>query len=279
MQVFQTAFVVASCLLIGSAAAEPAPPAAKPAPPAAASQSVLPNVLSTSVGATLDARIDSTHLGPEIPQVFALNLHGQYISPSGFGAYLALPMALYGEADLDEAALGNLELGGLYVIRRGAFEAYLRTGLSLEQTSTEADGVGVVVANAVPRLADMLVAGLGTSWGRAGSGMRLKIGPVAVGSSAGVDFPLGSTEEGDEMDNVLHLSGSIGIAQPRFGLAVGVTMLQPLASAEDNESLVGLEATGDVAVGGKVRLYGAFGLSLDEEAEAYSLGAGMRIRM
>jgi len=272
MKFTQFAFVMTSCLAIGSAAAQPA---ASEAP----SQSVLPGVLSTSAGATFDGRVDHSSFDDgelEGPTLLALALHGQYIARSGLGGYLSLPLA-YAAADGEsEAFLGNLELGGLYAIRSGIVEAYARGGLALDTSSGEdLDQDMVPISNIVPRPADAIPSGLGTSFLRTGGGLRLTSGAVVFGGSAGVDVPLGR----DYMDGkVLHLTGSLGIAQPRYGLALGATMLQLLDAPA--EPLVGFQGIGDVAVGGKMRLYGALGLNFgDSEAEddtAFSVGVGVR---
>lgn len=275
MKVIHIAFVMGSCLVIRSAAAEPAQTTAMKAPPATTTQSVLPNVLSTSAGLTLDERIDFTNLDSEaeIPQLLGYTLHGQYIARSGLGAYLALP----GVVSPEGVALGNAELGGLYVIRSGGLDVYLRGGLALEQTNIGDGGEATLFAHIVPRLADVLAAGPGQSWGRAGAGMRLNLGSIVIGGSGGVDVPLDAEEDDDLRNGVLHLSGSIGIAGSRFGLAVGATMLQDLDRDAEDDNLVGLQATGDVAVGRRMRIFGTFGFL--PEAEVHSVGAGVRVRL
>ena len=86
MQFIKPALVVSSCLVAHSAAAQPA--ASGPSP-----QPVLPNVLPTADGGTIDGRIDYSRLrgDPDIdpPLLLAFNLHAQYIASMGSGAAAA----------------------------------------------------------------------------------------------------------------------------------------------------------------------------------------------
>jgi hypothetical protein len=264
--------------------AQPAQPAPVAQPgPAGPSQSVLPGVLSTSVGATLDGRIDYVHLQfgeGSSPTLFAINLHGQYIAPIGVGGYVSLPIAYVSESSSSDTYLGNLELGGLYVIRSGNTDAYLRAGLSLDQTSSE-DGEGIAnpFANLVPLPAQAYTTGLGTSWLRGGGGVRLTSGSLVVGGSGGIDYPFDSS--GQSWSALLHLTGSIGYAQPELGVALGLTMVQVFDDSSDSggdNNLLGFQAVGDVPVGGKLRIYGALGLNF-EKSTAYSLGLGVRAHL
>ncbi|HSK01539.1 MAG TPA: hypothetical protein VK932_09870 [Kofleriaceae bacterium] len=259
--------IATSCLIVRAAAAQPPPPDEP-------SQSVLPGVLSTAVGGTFDGRIDFSDFGDNILReitLLALNLHGQYISPSGLGGYLALPLAYVSGGDDSEAYLGNLELGGLYVFRGAGFDAYLRGGLA-PNTGTD-EGIPVPIANVIPRPADAYSTGLNTTWLRGGGGARLTSGSLVVAGSGGIDIPL----ERDDSVTLLHLTGSIGIAQPVFGLAAGVTLIQVFErdGADSDDSYFGFQLVGDAAIGGRSRLYGALGLNFEDDA-AFSIGAGVR---
>jgi hypothetical protein len=278
-------FMVTPCLLAPSVAAQPAAaqPAASAAQPArtAPSQSVLPNVLPTSVGATFDGRTDYTHWlddddsGPL--NLFAFNLHGQYVSSIGLGGYLSLPIALETDRSDSQGAVGNLELGGLYVYRGGNVDAYARAGFAMEQTSTE-DSMGRLVglSNLGPRPADAVMAGADSSWLRGGAGVRLTSGALVVGGSGGIDVPIGSEDE--DWGKLIHLSASVGFAHPRFGLAAGATMLRLFdAQSDDDDGGYGVQTVADVPVGGRARVYGAFGMLIP--VAAFSAGVGLRISM
>lgn len=280
MQVVKLALAVTSCLAIRSAAAQPAQTPVAPPPPAVAevsppsrAQSVLPNLLSTEVGVTLDGRIDHSKLDSEDLGFLALHLHGQYIGRYGLGGYLALPIARVSGGDQSEIFVGNVELGGLAVLRSGGAEIYARGGFTVS-TGTDEDDLGegllVPLANFVPRLADALPTGFGTSWLRAGVGVRGTSGAMVFGGSGGVDFPLAS----DDIDGLLHLSGSIGVAQPGFGVAIGITLLRSLEDSDENN--FGFQLLGDGAIGRRMRVYGALGFDPEDDGGGYSLGVGVR---
>jgi hypothetical protein len=271
MQFIKLAFVASTCLVARSAAAQPAAPDPSP-------QQVLPNVLSTAAGATIDGRIDysrfidDSDFGP--PLLLAFNLHGQYIAPIGLGGYLSLPIAYAADENDSETAVGNLELGGLYVHRGDAFDAYARGGVAFDQTNSGDEGILLVFANFAPRTADTITTGFPVSWLRGGAGLRLTNGALVGGASGGIDMALDSESN---LDGVLHLSGSIGVAQPSFGLAVGATLVHPLVEEGDSDGVFGVQAIADVPAGSQVRVYGALGLFLDDGVDVLSFGLGLRV--
>lgn len=311
--------LVTTGLVTATAAAQPAPPAPPPPPPEAplpsgdppppevqpqpvapapmpepepqpvpigprrtVSQSVLPGVLPTAVGTTFEGRIDVSSLGDS--DIFdltftALNLHVQYIAPMGLGGYVEVPIAMtFGDSNT-EAYLGNLAAGGLYVFRGSNVDGYVRLGLSVDLSDDEEDfgPIGVPLANLVPRPGDAYATGLNTSWIRGGGGLRFERGGLVIGGAAGGDFLL---DNDDGQDNgILHLTGSVGVSEPAFGVAAGFTLVQFLDGSEDegdDDSFISFQAVGDVAIGGGTRVFGAVGLNVDGGAEAFSVGAGVR---
>ncbi len=267
MSIAKLSFIAASCLVAGSAAAQPAP--------GESSQSVLPAVLPTIAGTTFDARVDYSNFGGNDfgdVTLLALDLHGQHITPSGLGGYLALPLAYASGGDESESYLGNLELGGLYVIRGANVDAYARGGLAVETASGE--GFEVPITHLISRPADALTTGLGMSWLRLGGGVRLTSGSLVIGGSGGFDVGLDSEADA----NTLHLTGTIGVAQPGFGFAVGITTVQSLEDSGGDDNFFGFQAVGDAAIGGRSRFYAALGLNFEDDT-AFSLGAGVRLNM
>jgi hypothetical protein len=266
MHLVKLVVVATSCLAVRSAAAQPEPPIDR-------TQSVLPTLLPTSSGATIDGRLDYVRLtdSSSAPTLFALKLHGQYVAPQGIGGYLSLPLVYASSDGNSDTYVGNLELGGLYVLRRPDFDVYARAGATLELGGDEAAFV-VPIVNLSPHPADAITTGLGTSWLRAGGGIRFTSGALVAGLSGGIDSALDS----EGLDNLLNLTGVIGLVQPGFGLAVGLTLVQLLDDSDGDNSLVGLQLIGDVEVAAKVRLYGALGINLEDESEGFSLGAGVR---
>jgi opacity protein-like surface antigen len=241
-------------------------------------QTVLPNILSTADGATIDIRLDYTNVQDDNgPTIFALNLHGQYITPGGIGGYIALPYGYAEEnslfGDRSVSGIGNLELGGLYVIRNSPdLDLYLRGGFSIDTADQDGGEEAVVpIANIAPRPADWFTTGFGTEWFRGHFGLRSK-GPVTFGGSAGLDLALDNDDDG-----VLVLAGSVGLVQQGFAISGGLTLLQAVGDEADNDddSIVSFNATVDFDVGPKAKLFGALGANLEDEFDAFSLGFGV----
>jgi hypothetical protein len=235
-------------------------------------QSWLPNVLATSVGTSLDARLDYVRPSDfEDITVVALGLHVQHLTPSGAGGYLTVPLAYFSGGDESETEFGNVELGGLYVIRGGAgLDAYVRGGFAIN-TATDLGTLLVPVANIAPRPTDAFTTGFDSNWLRAGGGVRARSGSLVYGGSASVDVPLDAEDNFDTV--LLALAGSAGISEPGFGLTAGLTLLQPISS-EDNENLVSLSLAFDVPVG-PARLVAALGYNFEDDGSA-SFGLGVR---
>jgi hypothetical protein len=60
------------------------------------------------------------------------DLGGQYLTPAGFGGYGQVPISYISGNDESDTAIGNFELGGLYVLRVApGSKVVLRGGLSL----------------------------------------------------------------------------------------------------------------------------------------------------
>ena len=173
-------------------------------------------------------------------------------------------------------SLGNLEIGGLYVWRKPLTHFYLRGGVAVD--TADSDGANIVpLANFVARPGDAGPSGLNTGWLRAHGGMRHRAGDLVVGASAGLDFALDSNNE----DALFVMSGSIGVVQPGFGLAGGLTFLALVGdnNTNDDDSTVTLNLTADFGIGPSARLYFNLGANLEDEFDGYSIGLGIRARL
>ena len=245
--------------------------AAAQTPTAEPPQSVLPNVMNTATGAALDARIDFTDV--DNATLVGANLHFQYLTPPGLGGYVQLPFG-YVDSDFVETdtVLGNVELGGVYVMRNPGMDIFLRGGFALETANDEGNFV-VPSANFVSRPADAFSSGLDTSWFRGHAGLRSQSNNIVFGGSAGLDVPL----DQDSDTALLVVVGSIGVQQPGFGLGAGFTFLQAVGDdADDDDNTISFNATADFEIGARAKLYGSFGVNLEDEFDGYSLGVGIR---
>ncbi len=254
--------VIAVTGLAGSAQAGPSLP-----------QQVLPNILSTSPGGSLDLRGDYTNVQEAGgPSIVGLNAHFQYLTPSNFGFYGQIPFAYVSNNGDSETSLGNLELGGLYVMRKTDLDIYLRGGLALD-TAGQTGGFLVPLANVIPRLSDAFPSGSESNWLRAHVGLRNTTGVVRFGASAGVDLAL----DNDNEDGLLVLNGSLGMVQSNFGISGGLTYLQLIGDDRADNNTLGFNAVADFVVGSSAKLFVALGINLEDEFDGFSLGFGARI--
>jgi hypothetical protein len=198
----------------------------------------------------------------------------------GLGGYFGLPIAMISADSESETYVGNLQLGGLYVFRGSNVDGYVRLGFSVNPSDDDDDEFGgaiaVPIANIVPRPADAYTTGLETNWVRGGGGLRYESGGLVVGGALGLDFLLDSEEQ---ETGILHLTGSAGTAQPAFGIAAGITLLQIVDGGDsdgDDDSTISFQIVGDVAVGGAARVFGAVGLNVEGEDPSFSFGLGVR---
>ena len=271
MKLISLSCFVAASLAAGAAFAQ--------APPKDPVQTVLPNVLSTADGGTLDMRADYTNidtngLGDE-PTIFGLNAHFQYVTPGGLGGYVSLPFGYLSQGDESFSGLGNLELGGLYVIRNPELDFFLRGGLAIDTASDEGI-LSAPLSALLPRPTDAFSTGLASTWLRAHGGLRSTRGAVAFGAEGGVDLIVDG--DGDDGDNgLLVLAGSIGIVQPGFSISGGLSFVQLLGDDQGDDNFLAFNGVFDFAVSPKAKLFVALGVNLEDEFDGFSIGGGVRL--
>jgi hypothetical protein len=249
-------------------------------------QSVLPNLLSTAPGGTVDARMDFTLDGEDDDNsltLFAVNLHGQFISPGGLGGYVALPFFYASANGESRNGIGNLEVGGLYAVRQGIdTDILLRGGIALDTASDE-DILFLVAAQLSPKLLDLYTSGFDTTWGRAQASVRHAAGDIRIGGAVGFDLPIdGLAADAAGFDGAITAAGSVGFQGPSVGLGVGFAMVKVLTDADtDDDTFTSINATIDFPVGEKMRFFGAFGYPEpdDNDFDVFSIGAGIRAGM
>lgn len=249
---------------------------------------ILPNMLATRVGATVDFRMDYTHFaegsGLDVT-VFGFNLLGQYIAPENYGGYVQIP---YYYASFDEDSnngAGNIELGGLYRVPQGeSQEILLRGGIALD-TAGSAGGLFSPISQLGPRFYDAYTTGFAATWLRGEASFRHSSGNLRLGASGGFDVPVGQDDGGEgltvDVDALGKAAVSAGIEQPGFGAAIGLVFMAAIGSEDsEDDTAFGLNATVNVPINPSTTLYGAFGWpSIDDENEDFdiwAIGAGVR---
>jgi hypothetical protein len=165
------------------------------------------------------------------------DLHGQYVDPGmGLGGYASVPIAFASGNNDSETALGNLEIGGIFVpkLNNPELRVILHGGLTLP-TAPDEDNLGaafVGVFAGYARVHDLYqVIPKGTTV-RLGASPIYTSGQLVARLDAGVDVNLDSSDM-DTADPAFHLNLGVGFyATPD---AVVMAELSTLTIFDDND--------------------------------------------
>lgn len=265
-------WVFASLLVPGLALAqEPAP--IGPQQPADIGDPILPNLLSTRTGTTLDLGFDYIDLdGVSDVYLFAVRLHGQFLTEQGMGGYVLAPLAILSSDADDDTQLGNVEVGGLYRTQQpSGMAVMLRGGVSIdtqdEPSLDELDSAFLnLFAHSIPRPTDAFtIAGINTTWGRAQVQVTQRQNNIVFGGMLGADVPIaGDVADADDLTALVNGAAAVGYQDPKFGGAIGLTFVQSVSDGDD-EMIKNVFLHGNMAINPSARIYGGFGLPLDGE--------------
>jgi hypothetical protein len=260
----------ASLLVPSLALAQEPPPPMTGTQPVEESDPILPNLLPTRAGTTVDLGIDYVDVDNVDVYFLAARAHVQYLMPQGLGGYLIVPLAVMGGDDVDsETQLGNIEVGGLYKLQQASPTAImLRGGVSID-THGDPDDLNEVLVNlahAIPRPTDAYaLGGFNTTWARAQVQVTSRVDKVVFGGMGGVDIPVaGDGADSDTFDAIVNIAGAVGYDGGEYGAAVGLTVLQPVTDGDD-ELVKNLFLHGNMVVNPTMRIYGGFGLPMDDD--------------
>ena len=204
-----------------------------------------------------------------------LELHGQHVTPSGLGGYIAVPihMIVLNDGGDDETALGGIELGG--VLARGlgpGQEVALRAGLVLPTAEGDDFQEFLVSLFAVQaRLTDIVQAIPETSSLRLGGSLLGSVPGLVYRVDGGLDLPLFTTLEGAEIDHepVVRLNGAVGLGLGLGTLAFELVNLL-VTEGEDGDFGDRSFTNAGVSLGvalASLRVQGGFFLSVDSVLE------------
>ncbi len=186
-----------------------------------------------------------------IDTILGIDLSGHFVTPSGAGAYLTLPVSYISTDDVDfgpiqidgdtETVIGNIELGGLYARplgKRADFVVHL--GIALPTADDDVD-VGLLQPYAsVPRYGDLVNRWPNSTWLRLGFSPMGTFGPFFWRGDIGVDLMIADEdEETGQLSPVLRLNGAagvdLGVADITAELATNVTNPDDDDAADDDE--------------------------------------------
>jgi hypothetical protein len=170
-----------------------------------------------------------------------LELGGQYVTDSGFGFYGALPLSKsFGDAPepppQPATALGNLELGGLYVITKSPRLSWVfRLGVALPTASDDGDGVATNFYATWPRLTDAALAVPNAWYVRFGFSPLIYVDRLFFRFDLGFDI---GTDDDDLADEFLRLNLGGGYDFGKVALSLELANLYDLDDYDEDDDWV-----------------------------------------
>ncbi|MGN6108738.1 MAG: hypothetical protein ACTHU0_26775 [Kofleriaceae bacterium] len=178
---------------------------------------------------------------PPYDAALRIEPYGQYVTRSGLGFYGSLPIArsFGGDAPEPEAttALGNLELGGLYVVSTPKRSWVFRAGVALPTASSSADGVLTNALATYPRLTDLALAVPDAVYVRLGVSPLFHLKSLFLQLDLGFDIGIG-TDEAFDPPHLLRLNAGGGVDLGLVALGLELVNLASFDGVDDNEQWV-----------------------------------------
>ena len=181
---------------------------------------------------------------PPAPYDAALRVeaYGQYVANSGLGIYGSLPVAHSFGGDGppmpdDATALGNVELGGLYVLSGDSLSWVFRGGVALPTASDSVDGVPTNTVATPPRLTDIALARPDALYLRFGTTPLVHANKMFFQADLGADFGIG-IGDGSKPDHFLRFNLGGGIDLGFLALGLELVNLAQIDDDDDNEQFV-----------------------------------------
>jgi hypothetical protein len=229
--------------------------------------------------ATIDRGDGISKIGVDLGLVFLepppydgalrIELYGQYVTDMGLGFYGALPLsASFGDDDTapdvedhDDAAVGNLDLGLLYVLDGPTLSWVFRGGVGVPTASDDPDEVLTNYAAVWPRLTDAALAHPDATY------IRLALSPLYHADKlflrADLGFDLG-IDDNDSADELVRLNVAGGIDLGAVALSLELATLATLD--DDDETFLHTLAVTARFMTKKLEPFLAVGAPLDESA-------------
>ena len=209
-----------------------------------------------------------------------LEVYGQYVTKSGFGIYGSLPLSSsFGAPDDDEdpvppdliandaTALGNVEVGGLYVITKSPRLSFVfRGGLGLPTASEGRDEAATLFSAVFPRLTDL--ANAIDAWY-----LRLGFSPLIYADKlffrADIGFDIGIDGNGFDPNSMLRFN--LGAGVDLGPVALGLELVNTVIFLDEDEDFLNTLALTVRFMGRKLQPYIAVGAPLDDTRDSVSL--------
>jgi hypothetical protein len=218
---------------------------------------------------------------PFLPD-FALreNIYGRYVHGSGLGGYGQLSVSHAFGGDESTNGIGNLEVGGLYVMRAGGADVIFRLGLGLPTASDSIEGVLTNAFAVYDRLHDVALVIPNTLWIRPGVAARFGSAKLFAQVDVGVDVPIETSDGMGATTPLYHANAGVGTTQGP------VTLTAELANygVDGDDDGLHLAHSGALSArydAGQIQPYVAytltFGLDEDDQGDlAHAVTAGVQ---
>jgi len=168
------------------------------------------------------------------------DVYGQYVLPNHFGVYGSLPISYISGGDESSSAIGNAEIGGLYILQTGRAPILrfrtiaLRAGLGLPTAADDFEGLLVNAFNIAPRLTDLVSITPDTTWLRLSASPTVREGKIFVRADAGIDIAVSAPEDA-EIDPIVHMNVGAGYDAGKFALMGEVVTVATTGEVDEND--------------------------------------------
>lgn len=226
----------------------------------------------------------TSHDSPIYSSTLRLELYGQYVTNSGFGLYGALPISRSFGADDDPAdspenasALGNLELGGLYVLTSSpSLSVVFRGGLALPTAADDRDGATTNAFAFYPRFTDVALATPNAWYVRLGISPLIHVDNLFFRFDVG--FDIGSDDD-DFADELFRLNVGGGIDLGVVALSLELANLYTLDEFDDDDEFISTVAFTVRFMGEQLQPFLSLGTPLDDVRDSipFFLSGGLQV--
>jgi hypothetical protein len=200
---------------------------------------------------------DSTLVGAPINTILSIDVFGQYVSESGVGGYLTLPLSYVSTEDINippfgtidgdsEVAIGNIELGALYAGRLGKNADMLFHG-GIALPTADDDGVGGALGPlaSFTHYNDLVDRWPNSTWLRAGFSPMGRASIIFWRADLGVDLMIDDQDDVSDISPVVRVDvgGGVDLGQAEITAELTNTIVSTdNDNADDTQSTLALGA-------------------------------------
>ena len=177
------------------------------------------------------------------------DLFGQHLTPGGFGGYLALPISYIDGGGDSETGIGNIEIGGLYIIP-GSTPVVLRGGLALP--TADSDNFGANLLGILARFNDGAQHSPDVTWLRLSASPLVRRGTGFFKADVGLDLPV-AEDDNIEADAIVRVNVGGGVESGGIALMGELVNLATLQDDVENRWVSFLGFTARYMAGGQVQ--------------------------